>query len=208
MQRRALVMAAPALVTGLCGLLPRSAQAASSFASDWGITSPLHKGKPAPLPHGYAVMGQRTGVPPLVLYGVALQESAKLFGPLSLPWPWTLNVRGEPRRFVSYASAVIGLRDVLASGVRNVDVGPMQVNWGYHHDKLLHPGAALDPYPNILVGARILRGHFDQTGNWVTAVGRYHSPGNLQRANQYAALVYKRMAQVPAHSTPAGSARG
>lgn len=36
--------------------------------------------RPAPLPPGYAAMARRFDVPPLILYGIALQESALLFG--------------------------------------------------------------------------------------------------------------------------------
>lgn len=158
-------------------------------------------GMPAPLPLGYQVMGRRHGVPPLILYGVALQESAKLYGPHALPWPWTLNVRGTPMRLANYAQAVDALQRFIDAGVRNVDAGLMQVNWGYHADKLVAPSLALDPYPNIAVGARILRGHFVACGEWFTAVGRYHSPADAQRAQHYATLVYRRIAKVPAGAT-------
>lgn len=170
---------------------------ASTFASDWGTSARPRRGSPAPLPPGYIVMGERYGVPPMVLYGVALQESAKLFGQLSLPWPWTLNVQGSPKRYASFAAAVTALQGFIASGIRNVDTGLMQVNWGYHRDKLVEPARALDPYPNISVGAQILRDQFTQTRDWYSAVGRYHSPGNAQRAAAYSALVYRRIAQVP-----------
>jgi soluble lytic murein transglycosylase-like protein len=152
-------------------------------------------------------MGQRFGIPPLVLYGVALQESAKLFGEFSLPWPWTLNVQGTPRRYARYAEAVEGLRAIVASGIRNVDTGLMQVNWGYHRDRLIEPSRALDPYPNIAVGATILRSHFERTRNWYAAVGRYHSPGNAERAANYSALVFRRIAQVPQSAALTGASR-
>lgn len=205
LQRR---LFASAMVGLACGLPWMRASAASSFASDGGAPARPRSGGPAPLPTGYAVMGQRFGVPPMVLYGVALQESAKLFGPFALPWPWTLNVQGAPMRYPSYAAAVAGMRGVIASGVRNVDAGLMQVNWGYHRDKLIEPARALDPYPNIAVGAHILRAHFADTRNWYTAVGRYHSPGNAERAANYAALVYRRIAQVPATAAPMGTSHG
>lgn len=193
----------------------------SSFASDplsrpdrsgranWG--SRPQRGRPAPLPLGYQLMGQRFGVPPIVLYGVALQESAKLFGPFSLPWPWTLNVRGEPMRYPSYAAAVAGMHSFIAAGVRNIDTCLMQVNWGYHSDKLLTVERALNPYPNIAVGAQILRRHHADTHNWYSAVGRYHSPADAARAANYAALVYRRISQVPASQpqpTAAGASNG
>ena len=208
MQRRTL-MSALAGLAGLVGGLPQArAAASSSFASDWGTPQRPRAGRPAPLPAGYVVMGQRFGVPPMVLYGVALQESAKLFGPFALPWPWTLNVRGTPMRYPSYAAAVAGMRSFIAAGVRNVDAGLMQVNWGYHRDKLIDPARALDPYPNIAVGAHILRTHFAETHNWYTAVGRYHSPANFERAAHYAALVFRRIAQVPASAATLGASHG
>lgn len=143
-------------------------------------------------------MGQRHGVPPIVLYGVALQESAKLFGHQALPWPWTLNVKGTPMRYESYAAAVAGMHSFIAAGVRNIDTCLMQVNWGYHSDKLQSVERALDPYPNIAVGAQILRKHHADTNNWFSAVGRYHAPADPGRAASYATLVYRRISQVPA----------
>ena len=199
---------ASAIVGLACGLLGSRASAASSFASDWGTSTRPRFGRPAPLPAGYAVMGQRFGVPPMVLYGVALQESAKLFGPFALPWPWTLNVQGAPMRYPTYGAAVAGMRGFIAGGICNVDAGLMQVNWGYHRDKLVEPARALDPYPNIAVGAHILRTHFAETRDWYTAVGRYHAPGNAERAAHYAALVYRRIAQVPALAAPMGTSHG
>jgi soluble lytic murein transglycosylase-like protein len=169
----------------------------STFASDWDIARMPRRGRPAPLPPGYALIGSRLGVPPLVLYGVALQESAKLFGQEALPWPWTLNVRGEPKRYANYAEAIAGMTAVLDRGITNVDAGLMQVNWGFHRKRLQHPARALDPYPNITTGALILLEQYRETGNWFTAVGRYHSPANEPRARNYATLVYRRIAQIP-----------
>jgi len=196
MQRRHALLAV-AIATAAPQAAAAAAARGSTFASDWGTGRRPRRGLPAPLPPGYVLMGQRSGVPPMILYGVALQESAKLFGNHALPWPWTLNVQGAPKRYATYAAAVAGMRAYLAAGIRNVDTGLMQVNWGYHREKLLDPARALDPYPNIAVGSQILRAHHAATGNWYTAVGRYHSPGNAERAAKYAELVYRRMAQVP-----------
>jgi soluble lytic murein transglycosylase-like protein len=172
-----------------------------------GFGSQAHAGgravgrvQPAPLPAGYVEMARRYGVPPLILYGIALQESAMLFGARSLPWPWTLNVQGRPERFRTYSAAVAAMRATLSSGIRNVDAGLMQVNWGFHSDRLGHPARALDPYPNIAVGAQILREQYAATGDWYRAIGRYHSPGDSGRAADYAAAVFRRMAQVPTQS--------
>ncbi|HET9642905.1 MAG TPA: lytic transglycosylase domain-containing protein [Burkholderiaceae bacterium] len=161
------------------------------------------RGDPAPLPPGYIAMGQRHGVPPLLLYGVALQESKDLFGEQSLPHPWTLCVRGKPLRFSTQAVAVHHLQHCVAAGVTNVDCGLMQVNWRYHQRRLQSFARALDPYSNIAVGAGILREHFDATGDWFEAVGRYHHPSNTSRANAYARSVFARLPRIPRGRTHA-----
>jgi hypothetical protein len=153
--------------------------------------------RPAPLPAGYVSMGQRYGVPPLVLYGVALQESKMRFGEQALPYPWTLCVRGQARRYRAYGQAVTELRQLVASGVTNVDCGCMQVNWHWHQRRLGSCERALDPYPNIAVGAQILREHFDTCRDWFRAVGRYHHPSDPTRASVYATSVFRRIPQIP-----------
>ena len=75
----------------------------------------------------------RAGIPPRLLYGVALQESAMLWGEKVLPWLWTLNVRGTPHRYATYDDGVRALTNwVTVQKVRNVDCGPMQINWRWH----------------------------------------------------------------------------
>lgn len=148
------------------------------------------------IPIGYIHMGRIERIPPLILYGVALQESAQLFGKHALPYPWTLNVAGTPRRFQTYESAVSGLRTNVAKGITSVDCGLMQVNWRYHSRKLGTFYQALDPYPNLRAGALILREEYARTGDWFKAIGRYHSPDNMARATDYANAVYRRMARV------------
>jgi soluble lytic murein transglycosylase-like protein len=79
----------------------------------------------------------------------------------------------------------------------------MQVNWRYHQRRLQSFARALDPYPNIAVGAAILREHFDATGDWFKAVGRYHHPSNTARANAYARSVFARLPRIPCGRTHA-----
>ena len=191
-------------------VLARTVAMAAATAA--GFTAPaMAAGRPAPVPPGYQAMGRRAGVPPLVLYGVALQESKLLFGLHALPYPWTLCVAGEARRFASRAAAVADLRRTVHSGIRNVDCGCMQVNWRWHADKLGSFERALDPYPNLAVGAFILRSLFVGTGAWYAAVGQYHTgplttPERVQRAERYAAAVFARIATIPRPAARAAAA--
>lgn len=169
--------------------------------------------RPAPLPPGYQAVGQRVGVPPLLLYGIALQESRLRFGPQALPYPWTLCLAGDPHRFDRHAEAVDALRRSVAKGTTNVDCGAMQVNWHWHADKLGSFERALDPYPNLFVGATILRELYrgEGAGDWFAAAGQYHTgpirrPDQAVRARRYAAAVFAHIAAVPAQRPRAAAA--
>lgn len=164
-------------------------------------------GRPAPIPPGYIAMGRMNEVPPAILYGVALQESKMLFGEHALPYPWTLNVEKVPMRFKSYEASVAALRGYVSRGVRSIDCGLLQVNWAYHHDKLKTFWAAMDPYPNIGVGARLLRSHFLITRDWFDAVARYHN-ANPTIGVPYAKSVYQHIAEIPVSLLARGGVRG
>jgi soluble lytic murein transglycosylase-like protein len=156
--------------------------------------------RPQPIPEGYVRVGTEQGVPPAVVFGVALQESRLLFGTKfgkrALPWPWTLNVAGAPYRFTTRIEAENALRRFLSRGISSIDIGPMQVNWRYNKNRLITESHALDPYWNLRVGATILREHFVATDNWFSAVGRYHSPSNRERATKYAHSVWRHIARL------------
>lgn len=161
------------------------------------FSSPRTKGRTISIPEGYIRVANQKGVPALILYGVALQESTMLFGSKqnrhSLPWPWTLNVKGTPRRFESRLLAERALAENIDVGITLVDIGLMQVNWYWHKDRFDSFKNALDPYTNLRVSADILLEQFAQTKNWYQAVGRYHSQKNIQRANAYASSVFQRL---------------
>ncbi len=149
-------------------------------------------------PTAYVVTAAAVGVPAWLLFGVALQESLLAFGRNTLPYPWTLCVRGRGERHASYEQTLAALRRHVGRGISNVDCGAMQVNWGAHSDKLGSFENALDPYPNLRVGATILRGHYVATGNWHRAIGLYHTgstgtPERRQRARTYADNVLGRL---------------
>jgi soluble lytic murein transglycosylase-like protein len=155
---------------------------------------------PAAIPPAYSMAAREAGVPPAVLYGVALQESSFLFnhagGRHALPWPWTLNVAGRPARLATRPQAEERLHAVLRSGIRNVDVGPMQINWRYHQDRLGSVRRALDPYWNLRVGAELLAMHYAASREWPVAVGRYHAPSDSRRAARYASQVFDRLRRI------------
>ncbi|ROR39684.1 transglycosylase SLT domain-containing protein [Diaphorobacter sp. C33] len=149
-------------------------------------------------PGAYVRIARQYGVDPWLLYGVALQESQLKFGARTLPYPWTLCVRGKGLRYAGYGETLAALKGYVGRGVTNVDCGAMQVNWRWHADRLGSFERALDPYPNLSVGAQILRGHYDARGDWRGAIALYHTGSDAtaearQRGERYAAQTLARL---------------
>lgn len=154
------------------------------------------------VPPAYQMIAREHGVPAEILYAVSLAESsARLKSGKVRPWPWTLNIAGEPRRFLTRIEAHNALRRAIAED-KLVDIGLGQVNWQWHREALMNdPWLAFEPYFNLRVAARLLRSHYDAgRGDWWEAVGRYHSPGKKpvqrERARRYSAVVRARYEQL------------
>lgn len=164
-------------------------------AADW-TSKAAHPANDRKVPDGYVSIARQSAIPPVILFSVALQESEMMFGGKQiLPWPWTLNVKGMPYRYPTRIAAETALKSFLNGKTTLVDIGLMQVCWHYFGDRLRSPDLALEPYWNLRVGASILRDHFLETANWFVAIGRYHSPGDPNRANNYANSVMARIAR-------------
>lgn len=114
---------------------------------------------------GYAV-----GINPVVLWGIALQESTR---PGYGPWPWTANIDGRAVYYESKAKALAGIKNAVKSGSA-VDVGLMQVNWGYHWREFDDLEQALDPRFNLIVASKILSRYAHYPVE--QAIGKYHCP--------------------------------
>lgn len=149
------------------------------------------------IPKAYLQVGQSFGIPPVILYSMALTESGKPYRGERLPWPWTVNHAGRGIYFPSRQAAYAYLSRLVARGDRSFDVGLMQVNWRWNAD--VFGGSlwdALDPYVNLRGGAAILRRHYLRTGSFESAVGAYHSPGDPRRASAYRERVRGALATV------------
>jgi soluble lytic murein transglycosylase-like protein len=120
-----------------------------------------------------------TGIPVELLLAISHVESGF--------HPHAINVSGRP--FLPYSEhEALGL---LKRSGDNVDIGLMQVNWGYWGNKFgLSKSELLDPELNVLVGAKILE-HCIRVGGspWI-GVGLYHSPENF-RQREYVEKVWQ-----------------
>ena len=116
-------------------------------------------------------------LPPHLLGAIAKVESGR-WDPARrarVAWPWTVMAEGRGRYLPSKAAAVAEVRALQAKGVRNIDVGCMQVNLMYHGQRFADLEAALDPVQNVAYAATFLVSLHQDLGSWTRAIGRYHS---------------------------------
>lgn len=160
-------------------------------------------------PPAYQRAAHDAGIPAAVLYAVALQESGVTLRDRHIPWPWTLNVAGQARRFQTSEAACTDLRRSLRDVPHTrIDVGLGQINVGYHAKRFDHPCDLLDPYRNLSIAAAILREHHKSGEDWLFAIGRYHRPAGGAPAARYRRSVHQYLARVQGDRIPTSAARG
>ena len=121
----------------------------------------------------FETIGADHGVDPLLLYAIAITESATGAGNGYIgPSPYVFRTSGGPRFFKSKSVAETELSAVLKT-TQNVDVGMMQINLRYHPQS--DPLNLLDPHHNLTVAAKYLKKTMASTDDPVIGVGRYHS---------------------------------
>jgi len=116
-------------------------------------------------------------IPERLLHAISLVESGRWDADrkANLAWPWTVMAEGEGRFLPSKQAAIAEVQKLRARGVRNIDVGCMQVNLLAHPDAFATLDEAFDPRSNVAYAAHFLNELHDQTGNWPQAGAFYHS---------------------------------
>jgi hypothetical protein len=120
---------------------------------------------------------REAGIPNQLLAAVARAESGRWdkVESASFAWPWTVTAEGKGQFFASKQEAIAQVNRLRARGVRNIDVGCMQVNLLHHPNAFADLEEALDPQSNVAYATSFLKQLFEQKRSWVTAVGNYHS---------------------------------
>lgn len=132
------------------------------------------------------------GINVATLYGIAVQESGARWSDGTFrPWPWTLfvnknhkGVKVGARRYANKQDAEQALALLIRDGIRNVDVGLMQVNLYWHGSKVSNDLALLDPKTNISVAAGYLK-DLKKNNSISKTIANYHAPSDPQRGNEY-----------------------
>jgi len=131
------------------------------------------------------------GIPDRLLHAISLVESGRWDAERreTLAWPWTVMAEGEGRFLPTKAAAIAEVKKLQARGVRNIDVGCMQVNLLAHPDAFASLDEAFEPATNVAYAARFLVGLYNSAQNWATAGAYYHSQTPSEAAPYKAKLV-------------------
>ena len=114
-------------------------------------------------------------IPVYLLSAISEIESGRAINKRRMPWPWTINVGGKGHYFKRKSTAVKTVRRLMRSGKTNIDIGCMQVNYGYHGDQFSDISVMFDPRANVQYAAKLLRKLYDENKSWSKAVAFYHS---------------------------------
>ncbi len=163
------------------GNLPARAAGAGAIEDAWAVC-----------PRHIAAAEARHALPPHLLTAISKVESGRWHAEskANLAWPWTVMAEGKGRYLPSKAAAIAEVRALRAKGVRNIDVGCMQINLHYHPKAFANLEEAFDPARNTAYAASLLEGHRRTAGSWTMAIGDYHSK-TLTFARIYRQKVFK-----------------
>jgi len=131
-------------------------------------------------------------IPSRLLHAIAIAESGRWnkMRKENAAWPWTVTSGGNGRYFPTKSAAIRAVRRLQSRGVRNIDVGCMQVNLRYHPDAFKSLNEAFDPISNAGYAADFLARLRQEKRSWVQAVKHYHS-ATRELHTPYRAKVYK-----------------
>lgn len=153
------------------------------------------------VPEMYKLVASEQRIPAKLFYAIILNESRSVSKQQNrqrvLPWPWTINHRGESHFFQTKREAYDFVSTLIARSDFRFDIGLGQLNWYWHKDKFKNHWEALDPYVNLSAAAKYLREQFEkpECNTWEKAIGCYHRSGqkieDKQIAKNYATRVIK-----------------
>ena len=109
---------------------------------------------------------------------------------VNIAWPWTVTAEGTGKFYPSRRAAIAAVSTLQRRGIRNIDVGYMQINLGYHPEAFRSLNHAFDPSTNAAYAAKFLKELRIQRRSWDKAMCYYHS-SDPKRQRYYGDKVYK-----------------
>lgn len=132
---------------------------------------------------------KRHGIPNRLLLAISTVESGRAVGKSKRPWPWTICANGRGYYCTTKSAAIATVKRLMARGIRNIDVGCMQVNLLHHSTAFKNLEEAFTPKSNVNYAARFFMSLRNTYNSWTHAVGYYHSKA-ARHYKPYCSLVY------------------
>jgi hypothetical protein len=139
---------------------------------------------------------RQEGIPRQLLRAISKAESGRFHTgkQVVMAWPWTVMAEGRGRYLETKAGAIAEVEGLRARGVKNIDVGCMQVNLQAHPGAFTSLEDAFDPLTNVTYAASFLKTLAAEEGSWAKAAAYYHSQ-NPARYRGYRSKVREIWAQ-------------
>jgi soluble lytic murein transglycosylase-like protein len=120
---------------------------------------------------------RQEGIPRQLLRAISKTESGRFHAgkQVVMAWPWTVMAEGRGRYLETKAEAIAEVEALQARGVKNIDVGCMQVNLQHHPGAFASLEEAFDPLTNVTYAAWFLKTLAAEQGSWAKAAAYYHS---------------------------------
>lgn len=134
-------------------------------------------------------------IPNRLLLAISTVESGRSIGSSKRPWPWTICANGRGYFCSTKSAAIATTKRLMARGIRNIDVGCMQVNLLHHSKAFKNLEEAFTPRINVNYAARFFMNLRNTYNSWTHAVGYYHSKA-AEYYKPYCSLVYNAWSKV------------
>jgi len=117
------------------------------------------------------------GIPENLLTSISLAETGRWNSEKRemFAWPWTVTWGGKGYYYPTKQAAIETVNKLQGAGVKNIDVGCMQINMLYHPNAFANLEEAFDPEFNVDYARRFLTGLHKSAGSWIQAAANYHS---------------------------------
>jgi hypothetical protein len=120
---------------------------------------------------------RQEAIPRQLLRAISKAESGRYHEGTLVVWagPGPVLADGRGRYLETKADAIAEVVHLRKRGVRNIDVGCMQVNLQAHPNAFANLDDAFDPLTNVTYAASFLKTLAAEQGSWAKAAAYYHS---------------------------------
>lgn len=109
-------------------------------------------------------------------------------------WPWSVHAQGKGYYYESKEEAIEAVKSMQNKGIKNIDVGCMQINLKYHGSAFSSLEDAFDPTKNVTYSAKFLKKLYKRNHSWEKTAMQYHSK-NITKGTRYKNKLVKHFAK-------------